>query len=155
MRLRIILALKKFHSQQEKIFKFIVNQVFLGINYLLSNYTRQLIYAHLEIWHGGSTREIVFRWPSCMAISWSYVRQIFHFVEKGRHTPFLKKKQLFAIHIYPVVYPVISLVIRSVIRPVICWVIWCFPIWLPNQFIKLSDAIFSANEIRTFLLKGY
>ena len=77
----------------------------------------------------------------------------FSFCEKKDVTPpFFKKTQLFVI--CPAICPVICLVIRldicSVIRPVIRPVIWCFPIWLTSS-LSYPMAIFSANEIRTFI----
>ena len=45
-----------------------------------------------------------------------------------------------------VIHPVINPVIYTVIHPVI----WCIPIWLTTS-LSYPMAIFSANEIRTFL----
>ena len=43
----------------------------------------------------------LFNKPVCyLGKPWSYVHQNFPFVKKGRHTPFLKKMQLFVIHIF-------------------------------------------------------
>ena len=53
---------------------------------------------------------------------------------------FFKKMQLYHLIILLLV----------ILLPVICPVIWCFPIWLTSS-LSYPMAIFSANEIRTFI----
>ena len=112
-----------------------------------------------------------------MAISWSYVRSTFDFCgKKDVIPPFLKKTQLFVlriflsfasffsfketqflfIHIILFIHPVICppVIHLVVISPVIHQVIWCFPILLTTS-LSYPMAIFSANEIRTFLTGYY
>ena len=55
---------------------------------------------------------------------------------------FFKKMQLYHLIILLLV----------ILLPVICPVIWCFPIWLTSS-LSYPMAIFSANEIQTFLLQ--
>ena len=101
------------------------------------------------------------RSPSSMAISWSYVRSDFWLLWKKRcHTPFFKKDTTFCrshlsfkkIQLYCTVI-ILPIILLLIIRPVI----WCFPIWLTSS-LSYPMAIFSANEIRTFLfisIKNY
>ena len=122
------------------------------------------------------------RSPSCMAISWSYVCSEFWLLWKVITPPFffsfciflsftsffflLKRlnwwnfihsdppviRLVICLVICPVIRPIIHPVIRSVIHLVIRLVIWCFPIWLTSS-LSYPMAIFSENEIQTFLLQ--
>ena len=70
--------------------------------------------------------------------------------------PFLKKTQLFVLCIYFFTsFKKMELHCPVILNPVIlisiiCPVIWCFPIWLTSS-LSYQMAIFSANEIRTFI----
>ena len=64
-----------------------------------------------------------------------------------------KETQFLFIHIILFIHPVICppVIHLVVISPVIHQVIWCFPILLTTS-LSYPMAIFSANEIRTFLI---